>query len=136
MFIAVVAAFGVTLVASQLIERFGTSAAGETDARSASPLALGLASAIVAGICEEFIYRGFLIEELGELLRNRSVAAAISVVVFALAHQSVYGWSVASVYPGLIGLVITILYLRRGSLPICILMHASLDAVYELAQRA
>jgi hypothetical protein len=45
-----------------------------------------------AAICEEFIYRGFLIEELGEFFHDRRLAGAISIIFFGLAHgNSDYG---------------------------------------------
>jgi membrane protease YdiL (CAAX protease family) len=133
--IAIGAAYFLVALASPLVgytdDIPGTSDAAET------PLALALAGVLAAGVFEEFIYRGFLIEELGELLHNRWLAGAISVVFFALAHgNSHYGWSASLVLPGLVGLVITILYFWRSNLPICVLMHTSMDLIYTLAHRS
>lgn len=97
------------------------------------PLVLGLVSAGLAGLTEEFAYRGYLIEELGELSRSRPFAAAISVVAFGFAHvNSGYGWSIDLIYPALYGLALTILYLWRRNLWVCVLLHASQDVVYAL----
>jgi membrane protease YdiL (CAAX protease family) len=121
MLIAIGAAFVLVTLAMPLLHDTGN--VPEVDATEV-PLSVALAGVLAAGILEKFIYRGFLIEELGELLRNRWLAGLISVLFFALAHgNSHYGWSVALVMPGLVGLVITILYFWRRNLPICILMH-------------
>jgi membrane protease YdiL (CAAX protease family) len=37
-----------------------------------------------SGVLEEFIYRGFIIEELGELIGSRRTSAVVSVLFFAL----------------------------------------------------
>jgi membrane protease YdiL (CAAX protease family) len=66
--------------------------------------------AATAGVFEEFIYRRFIIEELGELIRSRRLAAAVAVVFFASVHYGDRGWSLELIYPGLIGAVITVLY--------------------------
>jgi membrane protease YdiL (CAAX protease family) len=98
-----------------------------------TPLLWGLADAITAGVTEEFLYRGYLIEELGELLTSRTLAAAGSILAFTFAHVSAgYGWSIDLMYPGMYGLALTILYLWRRNLWICIFMHAGLDVIYTL----
>lgn len=103
---------------------------GEGDAEQ-MPLLYGLVDAIVAGLTEEFVFRGFLIEELGELSRNRSLAAFVSVVAFGVAHVgSGYGWSVDLVYPTLCGGALSALYLWRRNLWACVVMHIGLDVLY------
>lgn len=98
------------------------------------PLVYGLVAAGLAGLTEGFVYRGYLIEELGALTGRRPLAAAVSVLAFGLAHVgSGYGWSIELVYPVLYGLAITILYLWRGNLWACVLLHAGLDALYAIA---
>jgi membrane protease YdiL (CAAX protease family) len=79
------------------------------------------------------MYRGFLIEELGELLRNRWIAGVFSVLAFGLAHGYTFGWSLALLNPGLFGLVITLLYFRRSNLPIGILAHIGFDALHAFS---
>lgn len=134
MVMAIGATFLLVALAAPLIGYTGD--ASETNEATEVPLAVGLAGVLAAGIFEEFIYRGFLIEELGELLHNRWLAAAISVFFFGLAHgNSDYGWSLALVVPGLAGLVITLLYLWRRNLPICVLMHIGIDLMYTLTHR-
>jgi membrane protease YdiL (CAAX protease family) len=92
-----------------------------------------LADAIAAGVTEEFLYRGYLIEELGELLTSRTFAAVASILTFTFAHVSAgYGWSIDLVYPGIYGVALTSLYLWRRNLWVCIFMHAGLDVIYTL----
>lgn len=134
MFVAIFWAIALAFVAMQLLKRFGLSGSIEERETDGIPLAVSLVSAVFAGISEEFIYRGFIIEELGELLRNRWLAGAFSALVFGLAHSSTRGWSTSLLYPGLIGLVITGLYFWRKNLPICVLMHVSFDAVVVLVR--
>jgi membrane protease YdiL (CAAX protease family) len=106
--------------------------AAETDTEQI-PLLWGLTDAIAAGLTEEFLYRGYLIEELGELLTSRIFAAAGSVMAFTFAHVSAgYGWSIDLIYPGIYGVALTILYLWRRNLWVCIFMHAGLDVIYTL----
>ena len=96
------------------------------------PLGLALATAVTAGVFEEFIYRGFVLEELGELIHSRWVAAGISVVLFAVAHYVNNGWSPDLIYPALAGAVITVLYFARCNLTICMLLHAAIDSLHVL----
>jgi membrane protease YdiL (CAAX protease family) len=97
------------------------------------PLLWGLADSAAAGITEEFLYRGYLIEELGELLYSRMFAAAGSILAFTFAHVSAgYGWSIDLIYPGIYGVALTVLYLWRRNLWVCMLMHAGLDVIYTL----
>jgi membrane protease YdiL (CAAX protease family) len=136
MFAAIFSALVLVFVATQLLKRFNASGSIVTGETDEIPLAVGVVSALAAGISEEFIYRGFIIEELGELIRNRWLAGAFSALVFGLSHFNSYGWSIGLLYPGLIGLVITVLYLWRNNLLICMLMHVSFDVLNELFQRS
>ena len=130
MFLAIFYTVSVILLAKLLVEHFSTPEPGETGEAEHIPLALGLTMAAVAGITEEFIYRGFVIEELGELVGNRWLAGAFSVLAFGLSHHvNGYGWSIELLYPTLAGLVITVLYLWRRNLLVCTLMHFGVDAL-------
>src|SRR4029077_17163162 len=86
MFVAIFWALTLVFAATQLLQRCNPSGSGERGSTDEIPLAVGFVSALVAGICEEFVYRGFIIEELGELLRNRWLAGAFSAVAFGLSH--------------------------------------------------
>lgn len=79
------------------------------------PLAVILLLALRAGIVEELLFRGYGIERLAAVTGNRSVAAAISLAVFTVAHLG--GWDIQFlivVFPA--GLVLTLLFLWRRDL--------------------
>jgi membrane protease YdiL (CAAX protease family) len=103
-----------------------------TDLQSvaALPLSLRVGVVLTAAFCEEFMYRGFGIEELALLIRNRWLAGMVSLVFFTLAHAGLYGFSAALIIPGATGAVLTLLYLWRRNLFSCILMHALIDGLF------
>ena len=134
--LAIPVSFALFMLAGPMIDHFGHSRTASSPGDYADdPLWFGLAAAVAAGVFEEFIFRGFIIEELGELIRSRRVAAAVSVVFFALAHHVSKGWSLELIYPGLLGAVITVLYFSRRNLPICMLLHATFDLLPVLVRR-
>jgi membrane protease YdiL (CAAX protease family) len=96
---------------------------------AAIPFGIRLMLPITAGVCEEFMFRGFAIEEIGMLTGSRWPGAALSVVFFGLGHVGTYGFSSAVFLPMTIGLVITVLYMWRNNLPLCMLMHTVIDSV-------
>jgi len=89
-----------------------------------------LALVVTAGICEEFIYRGFAIEELTFLTGNRWLSAVVAWVFFTVGHVRVYNLSTALIVPGIFGALLTVLYVWRRSLAGCALMHATVDAIF------
>jgi len=120
------------LLAGPIVNHFansGTRSASAPNDFADDPLGLALATAVTAGVFEEFIYRGFVLEELGELIHSRRVAAVISLVLFTLAHYVNNGWSPDMIFPALAGIVITVLYLDRRNLTICMLLHAAIDSM-------
>lgn len=96
---------------------------------AAVPLGLRIVVVLTAAICEEFIYRGFGIEELAYLTGKRWLAGLLSLIVFTVSHAGLYGISAALIVPGLVGAVLTGLYLWRRNLPSCMLMHAIIDGI-------
>jgi CAAX protease family protein len=99
------------------------------DSINSIPLTVRIALVATAGICEEFMFRGFAIEELAFLLGRRWLAGLFSLVVFTLGHVGLYGMTAGLVIPGIIGAVVTALYLWRRNLPACMLMHAIMNGV-------
>jgi len=97
---------------------------------AAVPVGLRIAVVLTAAICEEFIYRGFGIEELAYLTGKRWLAGLLSLTLFTVSHAGLYGISVALIIPGLVGAVLTGLYLWRRNLLSCILMHAIIDGIF------
>lgn len=83
-----------------------------------------VALSLSAGLCEEFIFRGYLIWAFGTVL-GLWPAAIASVVVFALAHA--YQGLRGIVGTGLVGAALTALVLVTGSLWPAVVVHALMD---------
>ena len=96
---------------------------------AAVPLLLRAGLVLTAGIAEEFMFRGFAIEELAALIGNRRLAALASFVCFTVAHIGRYGLSPRLLMVAVAGAVLTILYLWRRNLPVCMLLHAIVDGI-------
>ena len=79
---------------------------------------------ITAGICEEILYRGFVLVVLTPLLGTVG-AVAVSSIVFGLGHayQGVGGFAKTSA----VGFALAGLTLLSGSLWIPMVVHAALD---------
>jgi membrane protease YdiL (CAAX protease family) len=82
------------------------------------------ALAITAGICEEVLYRGFLIWYFG-MFAGLFAGALLSVLVFGLAHA--YQRKEGIVKTGVMGFVLAGIYLWSGSLIGPMLLHAITD---------
>lgn len=95
----------------------------------AVPLSLRAVLVLTAGITEEFMYRGFALEELAALIGKRRLAALVSMVCFTVAHSVRVGLSPTLLLVGCAGAVLTILYLWRRNLPVCMLMHVIVDGI-------
>lgn len=84
------------------------------------------ALSITAGICEETLYRGFLMQYFGAHWHLGLVAAiAISSCVFGIAHE--YQGIQGIVATGIIGAVLALLYTATGSLAVAMAVHAAVD---------
>lgn len=108
-----------------------TSAAGVFAGVVAIPIGMRFALAITAGICEEFLSRGYAIERLTALTGNRFVGAAIPCVLFTLGHIRLYGFGVALLPVLATAVAATVLYVWRRNLVVNIAMHALID-IYAL----
>ena len=82
------------------------------------------ALALTAGICEEVLYRGFLLYYLDQWLPG-GVAVAAAIVIFGFAHM--YQGARGIVLTGLAGGVAMALYLFTGSLIAPMILHATVD---------
>ncbi|MCG7565398.1 CPBP family intramembrane metalloprotease [Pseudoalteromonas sp. CnMc7-15] len=80
---------------------------------------------VAAGICEELLFRGFLLSFLQPMV-GTTLAVIVSSVTFGLFHLY-QGWSNV-LRTGLVGLVLAIIYLLTGSIWIVIVLHFLLDA--------
>lgn len=99
---------------------------------AAMPIVFRLALVLTAGICEEFLFRGYGIEELSSWTGSRWWAAAVSIVFFGLGHSARYGFSLALLVPTLIGAFLTLLYVWRRNLVVCMILHSVIDGIVIL----
>ena len=80
-----------------------------------------------AALCEEFLYRGFLLAQLSQWLRSGTWAWAASSLAFGLAH--VYqGWS-GMIRAALLGAMLAYPVIHFGSLYPSMLAHGLIDAL-------
>lgn len=128
-FLYMLGAMGAAFIVSAVLSRLVAAPAFDLREIASVPIAVRVALVITAGMCEEFIFRGFAIEQIGLLTGNRWLGAALSVIFFGLGHVGVYGFSTALLLPTTIGLMITLLYMLRNNLPVCMLMHATIDGL-------
>src|ERR1700683_5047607 len=118
------------LVLSGVVSRFVTAPKFDLQQIASVPLAVRICLVATAAICEEFIFRGFAIEEIGVLTGSRWIGAVLSLVLFALGHVGVYGFSTALLIPASVGLVLTLLYMFRNNLLVCMLVHGGMDGLF------
>jgi membrane protease YdiL (CAAX protease family) len=87
---------------------------------------------VTAGVCEEWLYRGFFLAVVSALAGGASapVLVAVAAAAFGLAHayQGVGG----VVTTGALGGVMAALYLDTGSLLLPVLLHAAIDLRFLL----
>lgn len=120
-------------IANLLVAVFGTSQAVEESNKIVTDLAgssLGLVSILItpilAGVCEEFTFRGFLLNAID---RKYSFVPAllISSLAFGLFHfDPQFVWTIGAF---LIGLMFGYVYHRWHSLTVSAAAHATLDLV-------
>lgn len=82
-------------------------------------------ASVTAGVCEEIVFRGLLIAVGVSLGLPLYVAAGLGLAVFVLAH--VYQGPKNMLWVGLLGFMLTYLYLSTGSLMLPILVHVLVD---------
>ena len=82
---------------------------------------------LTAGICEEWIYRGFLLNWLmvGWPDANAWLLLVIAVLLFGVAH--IYQGFAGVVMTSFLGLIFTLLHLAIGNLALSMLLHALID---------
>ncbi len=85
-----------------------------------------------AGVSEEVLFRGYPIERLLKLTRNRAIAILLPLALFALAHVGPWGWTHLLV-AAFGGAMFTGLYLWRRNLWINIAAHILVDGIGMLA---
>jgi membrane protease YdiL (CAAX protease family) len=90
----------------------------------AGELRLFNAVSITAGVCEEVLYRGFLLAYLGAWM-GWPAALVVSSLVFGLGHG--YQGATGVIKAGLVGLLMGSIVLLTGSLWAAIILHAAID---------
>lgn len=89
-----------------------------------------IALSVSAGICEEFVFRGFLIPALSAATGRLWLAVALSSGVFGVLHayQQWAGAAAAAV----LGLLLAVPFLLTGSIIPSIIAHAAIDIIVGL----
>jgi membrane protease YdiL (CAAX protease family) len=104
-------------------------------ALASRPVPIILLIAATAALSEEIIFRSVLITELEAATGMRWLAGLISLVIFALAHAA--GWGMTQVlFAAVPGLVLTLFFLWKRNLWICVLAHFLTDALGLLSAAA
>jgi CAAX protease family protein len=87
---------------------------------------------ITAGVCEEWLYRGFFLAVLSAMAGGAPsvVLVVLAAVAFGLAHA--YQGRAGIVLTGVLGGVMAALYLDTGSLLLPVLLHALIDLRFLL----
>lgn len=82
--------------------------------------------AVSAGICEEIVFRGWLLSTLHSPVGLMGAALVlVSAVIFGLAH--IYQKAVGAIVTAVAGLLFCVLYVTTGSLVAPILLHTLVD---------
>ncbi|WP_066318837.1 CPBP family intramembrane glutamic endopeptidase [Bacillus sp. FJAT-29814] len=97
---------------------------------------LGIFVAVTAGICEEIIYRGFLLHFLANSPFNLegSVLMIVGAAIFGIAHYY-QGWK-GVLLTGLVGYALSRVYFSTGSLLFPIILHAIIDLRFMLTAKS
>jgi uncharacterized protein len=87
---------------------------------------------VTAGVCEEWLYRGFFLAVVAALAGGvpTGVLVLVAAVAFGLAHA--YQGRVGIVTTGVLGGVMAALYLDTGSLLLPVVLHALIDLRFLL----
>ena len=85
---------------------------------------LAILAVIVAPLCEEFVFRGYIYGTL-KRFSCRFFAAIISALFFAVVHSSL--WSLTPLF--IVGFCLAVIYEKSGSLWAPILTHALFNAI-------
>jgi uncharacterized protein len=87
---------------------------------------------VTAGVCEEWLYRGFFLAVVAALAGGlpTGVLVAVAAVAFGLAHA--YQGRVGIVTTGVLGGVMAAVYLDTGSLLLPVVLHALIDLRFLL----
>lgn len=121
---------GQNVVTQPLFDRLGVGGGLEGDLTDLGSLSLAqrVVVAVVAGVTEEVLFRGYPIERLTEVTGSPLLAGGVSVIAFGLAHYGFWGRG-STVKITVAGAFLTGIYLVTRSLPVVIAVHALNDIV-------
>jgi membrane protease YdiL (CAAX protease family) len=120
------------MVAAGMINRFVPSSGSEKLSTSwlfQLPLSIRLLLALTAGVCEEFLFRGFGISVLARFTKNRWLAGLLSLLAFTVGHVALFGWTSLLIAPAVLGAILTLLFLLRGNLFNGVIVHTIIDVI-------
>ncbi len=81
-----------------------------------------------AGIFDETLFRGYVLERLASALGSKWAAGGVTVALFTLGHLPAVGLThLPPVF--IVSVFVTLLYLWRRDLVVNIVAHATIDAV-------
>ena len=125
--LGVVASYAVLIPCLLLAQSMHWKVGQQVPPKFDPPLWAATIQMLRAGITEETFRNGYALERLISLTGSRSAALALTTTPFALFHyrQGPAGIIIAAA----IGLVLSLIYLRRRSLPAVILAHFSVDFI-------
>ncbi len=132
MFLTLIAASALTFLVSSLPPVQRALGAIPSFDFAAIPFAVRLGLVLTAGICSMMNFRGFIIEQIRAWTGSLTAGATISLVLFVIPHAWLYGFSAALAVPATLGGALTLLYLWRRNLPVCMLLHAIVDGTMLL----
>jgi membrane protease YdiL (CAAX protease family) len=124
---------GLTLAGTGLVLlafRAGMRDAGLTGAllpRTPAEKIAWVGVSVTAGVCEEFVYRGFLIAGLAIATGSLAVAVVVAAAAFGFVHA--YQQPAGVLRAALIGLLLTAPVLALGSILPAIIAHAAYDLI-------
>jgi len=121
--------FAVNVVSAILDAMHLRSELSDQGAIANIPLGIRVALFLTAGICEEFLFRGYAIERMTELTRSRWIGAVVPCVLFSLGHGPRYGWGAGLLAVLAVSAGLTVLYAWRRNLPVNMGIHALIDAI-------
>jgi len=99
--------------------------------RSSSELTLFILLSLTAGICEEFLFRGFVMAAMLRAGLATWLVVILSSTMFGLAH--LYQGKGGSVGTGILGTVFALVRIAYHSLLPAVVLHAALDVVAGIA---
>jgi uncharacterized protein len=87
---------------------------------------------VTAGVCEEWLYRGFFLAVVAALAGGLPTGALVVVAAAAFGLAHAYQGRVGIVTTGLLGGIMAAIYLQTGSLLVPVLLHAVIDLRFLL----